>query len=340
LPEQPVTPQQPVTPEQPVTPLRPLRVLLADAAPMQRSGLRMVLTTSHIGAASTATTTSTGNATSSATTDSRVHASSAPGGNPRAGALSPSGNDPRASASSTSGGGRRPATSSAARTDPVPGAASGSDVTASFVATDFVSGYGEQEPEIVVAGEAGDGVEAIDLARRLLPDVLITDLVLPRVDGLGVTRAVSEAGLPVRVLVLTDNDTDEDVLAAITAGASGFLRKDAPAAELTTAVRAVAAGGAVITPAVLARILARVADALPAPETTMSGKLDALTEREREVLVHVARGHSNAEIAVALRVSETTIKTHVGHVLTKLRLRDRTQAVVLAYETGLVKPGA
>ncbi|XVU30527.1 LuxR C-terminal-related transcriptional regulator [Actinoplanes sp. CA-054009] len=199
---------------------------------------------------------------------------------------------------------------------------------------------GEGAAEIVVAGEAGDGGEAIDLARRLSPDVLITDLVLPRVDGLGVTRAVTEGGLPVRVLVMAAGDTDEDVLAAIAAGAAGFLSKDVPGAELIAAVRAVAAGGAVIAPLMLARILARVADALPAPETTTAGKLDALTEREREVLVHVARGHSNAEIAAALRVSETTIKTHVGHVLTKLRLRDRTQAVVLAYETGLVKPGA
>ncbi|MBU2664457.1 response regulator transcription factor [Actinoplanes bogorensis] len=192
--------------------------------------------------------------------------------------------------------------------------------------------------EIVVAGETGDGGEAADLARRLLPDVLIADFALPRVDGLGVARAVTGAGLPVRVLLITDHGTDEDALAAIAAGASGFLLKNAPAEELTTAVRTVAAGGAVITPLVLARILARVADALPAPET--KGELDALTEREREVLVHVARGHSNAEIAAALQVSETTIKTHVGHVLTKLRLRDRTQAVVLAYETGLVKPGA
>ncbi|MGK5685348.1 LuxR C-terminal-related transcriptional regulator [Actinoplanes sp. URMC 104] len=194
--------------------------------------------------------------------------------------------------------------------------------------------------EIVVAGETGDGDEAIRLARRLLPDVLITDLVLPRADGLQVTRAVAASGLPVRVLVLADAGTDEDVLAAVTAGAAGFLHKDAPADELVATVRALAAGGAVITPRVLARILARVAEALPAPETTSSAQLDALTEREREVLVHVARGHSNAEIAVALQVSETTIKTHVGHVLTKLRLRDRTQAVVLAYETGLVKPGA
>jgi DNA-binding NarL/FixJ family response regulator len=194
--------------------------------------------------------------------------------------------------------------------------------------------------EIVVAGETGDGAEAVELARRLLPDVLITELTLPRLDGLAVARAVTASNLPVRVLVLTDQDTDEHVLAAIAAGAAGFLRKDAPPHELLAAVHAVATGGAAITPAILARVLARVAEALPAPETTTTSKLDALTDREREVLVHVARGHSNAEIAVALQVSETTIKTHVGHVLTKLRLRDRTQAVVLAYETGLVKPGA
>ncbi len=199
---------------------------------------------------------------------------------------------------------------------------------------------GGGEPEIVVAGETGDGAEAVDLARRLLPDVLITDLTLPRLDGLAVTRAVAGAGLPVRVLMVADSDTDEDVLAAIAAGASGFLRKNAPVTELVAAVHALATGGAVITPPILARILTRVAEALPAPETTTSSKLDTLTDREREVLIHVARGHSNAEIAAALQVSETTIKTHVGHVLTKLRLRDRTQAVVLAYETGLVKPGA
>ena len=194
--------------------------------------------------------------------------------------------------------------------------------------------------EIVVAGEAADGVEAVSLARRLLPDVLVTDLVLPRADGLAVARSVVSAGLPVRVLVLAEHDTDEHVLGAIAAGAVGFLRKDVPAGELVRTVRALAAGGAVIAPAVLARILGRVAEALPAPETTRSSALDLLTEREREVLVFVARGHSNAEIAAARQVSETTIKTHVGHVLTKLRLRDRTQAVVLAYETGLIKPGS
>ncbi|MGX6603770.1 response regulator [Micromonosporaceae bacterium Da 78-11] len=196
------------------------------------------------------------------------------------------------------------------------------------------------EAEIVVAGETGDGAEAVELARRLLPDVLITDLALPRMDGLAVARAVVDAKLPVRVLVLTAHDSDEQVLDAIAAGVTGFFSKDAPPAELIAAVRAVAAGGAVIAPTLLARILTRVAEALPAPATTAGSRLDTLTEREREVLVHVARGHSNGEIAKALLVSETTIKTHVGHVLTKLRLRDRTQAVVLAYETGLIKPGA
>ena len=249
----------------------PLRLLLVDAAPMQRSGLRSVL---------------------------RSH-----------------------------GAGRR--AESAPRTD--------GGGPAGIVDTGEA---GDGPAEIVVAGEAGDGVEAVELARRLQPDVLITDLRLPRLDGLAVTRAVVAAGLGVRVLILTDDDTDEQVLGAIEAGATGFLGKDADPAELIGAVRAVAAGGAVIAPAVLGRILVRVAEALPAPATTTRSKLDALTDREREVLVHVARGHSNAEIAQALLVSETTIKTHVGHVLTKLRLRDRTQAVVLAYETGLIKPGA
>jgi DNA-binding NarL/FixJ family response regulator len=194
--------------------------------------------------------------------------------------------------------------------------------------------------DVDVAGEVGDGISAISLTRRLQPDVLITDLVLPRTDGLAVTRSVVSSGLPVRVLVLAEQDTDEHVLGAIAAGAVGFLRKDVPAGELVRTVRVLASGGAVIAPAVLARILGRVAEALPAPETTTSSALDLLTEREREVLVFVARGHSNAEIAGALQVSETTIKTHVGHLLTKLRLRDRTQAVVLAYESGLIKPGS
>jgi DNA-binding NarL/FixJ family response regulator len=192
---------------------------------------------------------------------------------------------------------------------------------------------------LAVVGEAGDGAEAVDLARRLLPDVVVTELALPRLDGFAATRAIMDAGLPVRVLVLTAYDGDEHVIGAIAAGAAGFLRKDVPPDDLVATIRWVARGGAVVAPMILARLLTRFADALPDPATTATSALDALTEREREVLVHVARGHSNAEIARALMVSETTIKTHVGHVLTKLRLRDRVQAVVLAYESGLVKPG-
>ncbi|GIE74477.1 DNA-binding response regulator [Actinoplanes philippinensis] len=193
--------------------------------------------------------------------------------------------------------------------------------------------------EIVVAGEAGDGVEAVDLARRLLPDVLITDVTLPRLDGLAVARAVSESRLAVRVLILTGHDSDDEVIAAIVAGAAGYLCKDAAHDELVAAVHAVAAGGAVITPPVLARMLNRLAGTLSAGTADVGARLSPLTGREREVLIHVARGRSNSEIAATLRVSETTVKTHVGHVLTKLRLRDRTQAVVLAYETGLIRPG-
>jgi DNA-binding NarL/FixJ family response regulator len=192
---------------------------------------------------------------------------------------------------------------------------------------------------LTVAGEAGDGVGAVDLARRLSPDVVVMDAALPRLDGLAATRAIRDARLPVRVLILAAHDGDEHVIGAVAAGAAGFLRKDVPPDELVRAIRAVASGGAVIAPVTLARLLTRFADALPDPATTAATALDALTDREREVLTHVARGHSNAEIARALTVSETTIKTHVGHVLTKLRLRDRVQAVVLAYETGLVRPG-
>jgi DNA-binding NarL/FixJ family response regulator len=195
------------------------------------------------------------------------------------------------------------------------------------------------QPDLDVVGEAGDGAEAVSLARRLLPDVVLMDVRMPRMDGVAATRAIVEARLPVRVLVLTTFDLDEYVVGALRAGASGFLAKDVPADDLVTAIRTVAAGEAVVGPRILKRLLDRFAAALPDPRETVRPALATLTEREREVLVQVARGLSNAEIARKLSVSETTIKTHVGHVLTKLGLRDRVQAVVLAYESGLVRPG-
>jgi DNA-binding NarL/FixJ family response regulator len=300
---------------EPSTRRRPLRVLLADAAPMQRAGLRMALT-----GASRPPDPQAGD-------DTRPVAPGAPPPALDTGCahtLTPSARWKTAVDASPPSSRRSPVDT----VSPAPDAAAHADADA------------DADAEIIVVGEAGDGIEAVSLARRLLPDVLVADLALPRADGRSVARAVVSATLPVRVLILADDDSDDHVLGAIAAGAVGFLRKDVPAGELARTVRTLAAGGAVIAPLLLARILGRVAEALPAPEITAPPALDSLTEREREVLVHVARGHSNAEIAAALQVSETTIKTHVGHLLTKLRLRDRTQAVVLAYETGLIKPGS
>ncbi len=196
------------------------------------------------------------------------------------------------------------------------------------------------EDDLDIVGEAGDGAEAVELARRLQPDVVLMDIRMPRMDGVAATRAIVAAKLPVRVLILTTFDLDEYVVGALRAGASGFLAKDVPADDLVTAIRTVAAGEAAVAPRILKRLLDRFADALPDPNAGRPRGLDTLTEREREVLVQVARGLSNAEIAKALTVSETTVKTHVGHVLAKLALRDRVQAVVLAYESGLVRPGS
>ncbi|MEU7590223.1 response regulator transcription factor [Micromonospora sp. NPDC049230] len=196
------------------------------------------------------------------------------------------------------------------------------------------------EGDLDVVAEAGDGVEAVELSRRLLPDVVLMDIRMPRMDGVAATRAIVDARLPVRVLVLTTFDLDEYVVGALRAGASGFLAKDVPAEELIAAIRTVAGGDAVVAPRILRRLLERFADLLPDPAATPAPVLSALTDREREVLVQVARGLSNAEIAAVLSVSETTVKTHVGRLLTKLRLRDRVQAVVLAYESGLIRPRA
>jgi DNA-binding NarL/FixJ family response regulator len=194
------------------------------------------------------------------------------------------------------------------------------------------------EPDLDVVGEAGDGVEAVELTRRLLPSVVLMDVRMPRLDGVAATRAIVAAGLPSRVLVLTTFDLDEYVVGALRAGASGFLSKDVPAEDLIAAIRTVAAGDAVVSPRILRRLLDQFSDRLPEPGVDRRRPLSVLTEREQEVLTLMARGRSNGEIARELFVSETTVKTHVGHVLTKLGLRDRVQAVILAYETGLVRP--
>jgi DNA-binding NarL/FixJ family response regulator len=196
------------------------------------------------------------------------------------------------------------------------------------------------QPDLHVVGEAGDGLETVELARRLLPDVVLMDVRLPRLDGIAATRAIVAAQLPVRVLVLAGLDLDEHVVRALRAGARGFLAKDVAAEALVAAVHTVAAGGGVLAPPVLGRLLDRFAPSLPDPDGPRPTHLDALTEREREVLVEVARGRTNAEIATRLSVSETTVKTHVAHLLAKLNLRDRVQAVVLAYECGLIRPSS
>jgi len=192
------------------------------------------------------------------------------------------------------------------------------------------------EPGIDVVGEAGDGAEAVSRVQELAPDVVLMDVRMPEMDGIEATRRiVGGEGAP-RVLVLTTFDLDEYVYEALRAGASGFLLKDAPEEQLVAGIRIVAEGGSLFAPAVTRRLIERFAGRAPA---AMPPRLDDLTAREREVLQLVAQGLSNAEIAATLVVSEHTVKTHVAHILRKLDLRDRVQAVVLAYESGVVKPG-
>ncbi|MFE9421430.1 response regulator [Kitasatospora sp. NPDC006697] len=200
----------------------------------------------------------------------------------------------------------------------------------------------EAEADLVVVGEAGDGQQALEQVRALQPDVVLMDIRMPRMDGVEATRRIVGPGRdgPVKVLVLTTFDLDEYVVEALRAGASGFLLKDVPAEELVQAIRVVADGAAMLAPSITRRLLDMYATRLPAGDEAPSPALTALTEREMEVLRLVAKGLSNAEIAAELFVSETTVKTHVGHVLTKLGLRDRVQAAVFAYESGLVRPGA
>jgi DNA-binding NarL/FixJ family response regulator len=197
----------------------------------------------------------------------------------------------------------------------------------------------ESEPDIEVIGEAADGEQAAAATRRLRPDVVLMDIQMPGGDGLQATRRITEsADICSRVVILTTFERDEYIFEALQAGASGFLLKNAPPEELVHAVRVVTAGEALLAPSVTRRFIEQFARQVVRPELT--AQLDALTQREREVLTMLARGKSNAELAADLFVSEGTIKTHVSSLLGKLGLRDRVQAVVLAYESGLVTPGS
>ena len=195
------------------------------------------------------------------------------------------------------------------------------------------------EPDLEVVGEAADGEEAVEVVTRLAPDVTLMDIRMPRLDGIAATRRLVEARVPTRVLVLTTFDLDEYVFEALRAGASGFLLKDAPAEELAAAIRVVAAGESLLAPGVTRRVIdAFVRRASPATRPR-DPRLDRLTPREVEVLGLLARGLSNLDIAERLFVSEGTTKTHVSNVLMKLGLRDRVQAVIFAYENGVVVAG-
>ncbi|MEV0681448.1 response regulator transcription factor [Actinosynnema sp. NPDC050436] len=194
----------------------------------------------------------------------------------------------------------------------------------------------DSQPDLEVVGEAGDGLAGVREARRLRPDVVLVDVRMPVLDGIEATRRVVALPHPPKVVVLTTYDLDEHALAAIRAGAHGFLLKDAPAEDLLRAVRAVHAGDAVIAASTTRRLLDHLA---PALDPAAARAVAALTGREREVLVAMARGWPNAEIAARLSVAEGTVKTHVGNILAKLHVRDRVQAVVTAYEAGLVRPG-
>jgi DNA-binding NarL/FixJ family response regulator len=194
------------------------------------------------------------------------------------------------------------------------------------------------QDDIQVIGEAVNGKEAIERAAKLRPDVILMDVRMPVLDGLQATREITAMSDPPKILVLTTFDLDDYVYEALRSGASGFLLKDASADELANAVRLVAAGDALLAPGVTRRLIAEFAR-MGAPRSPSRKQLDGLTERESEVLALVARGMSNGEIARHLVVAEQTIKTHVSRILMKLGLRDRTQMVVLAYESGLVHPG-
>jgi len=198
----------------------------------------------------------------------------------------------------------------------------------------------EAQQDMKVVAEAEDGEEALNVVAQNEPDVVLMDVRMPRLDGVEATRRIVASGSRSRVLILTTFDLDEYAFAGLRAGASGFLLKNVPPPDLLTAIRAVASGDAVVAPSVTRRLLDAFADQLPTPSRPLDEILLPLTPREREVLVEIATGDSNAQIAERLVLSEATVKTHVGRILAKLQLHDRVQAVVLAYESGLVRPGS
>lgn len=198
----------------------------------------------------------------------------------------------------------------------------------------------DASPDIEVVGEAATGAEAVAVARRLRPDVVLMDVRMPDMDGLEATRRLAGPGVtdPLAVLVLTTFDLDDYVYEALRAGASGFLLKDVSRDDLAAAVRTVAAGDALLAPAITRRLVEEFAKR-PTADRRLASALDLLTPREREVLELVAQGRTNAEIATDLYLGEATVKSHLGHLLTKLDLRDRVQAVIFGYEAGVVRPG-
>jgi DNA-binding NarL/FixJ family response regulator len=195
------------------------------------------------------------------------------------------------------------------------------------------------QEDIDVVGEAGDGAEAVDLVKRLLPHVALMDVRMPVMDGIEATRRIAASGVETRVLVLTTFDLDEYVYEALRAGASGFMLKDVTAQQLVDAVRVVAAGEALLAPTVTRRLLDRFAGTLPAADAGRAQTVASLTDREREILTLLASGFSNAELAKHLYLSEPTVKTHLTSIFRKLGVRDRVQAVIAAYEARLVEPG-
>jgi DNA-binding NarL/FixJ family response regulator len=198
----------------------------------------------------------------------------------------------------------------------------------------------ETEPSISVVGEAADGIEAVEMVARARPDVVLMDVRMPRMDGIEATSHITRTASPPRVLILTTFDLDDHVYAALRAGASGFLLKDAPAEQLVDAIGVIARGDALLAPSVTRLLIDEVARRPAADPAVVAPGLATLTDRELDVMRLIARGLSNSEIADELYLGEATVKTHVGRILTKLGLRDRVQAVVVAYESGLVTPGA